>query len=49
MHILRGRVVRVDGNLRHEVHINSRDGDLLHLSPATFMKRYPFDIALHAT
>lgn len=30
-------------------HINPRDGDLLHLSPATSVKRYPFDIALHAT
>jgi len=39
----------VGGNLRHRVRINSRDSALLHLSPATFVKRYPFDIALHAT
>lgn len=38
------------GYLRYEVRINSRGiAESLCLSPATFVKRYPFDIALHAT
>lgn len=43
------RRLAAGGNLRHEVRINPRSGDLLHLSPAAFVKRYPFDISLYAT
>lgn len=44
------RRLTADGNLRHKVRtVNPRCSDLLYLSPATVVKRYPFDISLHAT
>lgn len=49
VYLLTPRRLTAGGNLRHKVRINPRGSDLLYLSSATFVKRYAFDISLHAT